>query len=244
MRHRKRVKCTVVFWKKVAKFVKIKTHFMKRELILYENHELHLESVQCFLDHHQFTNMFDFKGTVQFEAIETLVSKQSELLIMNISEINVNEVFEQIENLLSLHPALKIVLLSSKTDVRLIKKFFDKGVRSFLTENTDGKEFLRALGQVINDKVYINDDTKNALFNFICNVDEKPGKKFGIEELTEREKEVLDLICEGFRTKEIAEKLFISTHTVESHRRNIMLKLDVRNSSMLVKFAVDHNLVS
>ncbi|MCB4235065.1 LuxR C-terminal-related transcriptional regulator [Kaistella anthropi] len=61
--------------------------------------------------------------------------------------------------------------------------------------------------------------------------------------MTAREMDVLSLICEGMRTKEIAEKLFISVHTVESHRRNIMLKLNINNSSRLVKYAIDHSLV-
>ena len=95
-----------------------------------------------------------------------------------------------------------------------------------------------------NGLVYINDDTKNDLFNYICTVgDPDKEKAVGIDDLTTRELDVLGLICEGMRAREIAEKLFISIHTVESHRRNIMLKLNINNASRLLKYAIDHHLV-
>ncbi|MGA9213121.1 response regulator transcription factor, partial [Kaistella sp.] len=85
---------------------------------------------------------------------------------------------------------------------------------------------------------------KCALLNFICNIEEEGEKKYNSsEELTAREKDVLLLICDGLRSKEIAGKLFISTHTVESHRRNMMLKLNINNSSKLVKFAMENRLI-
>jgi len=64
-----------------------------------------------------------------------------------------------------------------------------------------------------------------------------------VEELTAREKDVLHLICEGLRSREIAERLFISTHTVESHRRNMMLKFNINSSNQLVKYALENRLV-
>ena len=92
--------------------------------------------------------------------------------------------------------------------------------------------------------MYVNHDAKNALLNYICNVEDESSKKLtGWEDITAREKDVLFLICEGLRSKEIAEKLFISPHTVDSHRRNMMLKFNLNNSSKLVKFAMENRLV-
>ena len=218
---------------------------MKTEIILFDNHHLYVEALCCLLDKNGFNRNYVYQCTVDSGELENLVSEKSEIAILNILGFSVNDAFNVVEKLLSLNPQLKIIILSPNPEVKIIKKFFDKGVKSFLSRNTDAAEFILALKAVIAGKVFITDETKNLLYNFICNLDEENDKKYaGFDELTAREKEVLDLICEGFRTKEIADKLFISTHTVESHRRNLMLKLDVRNASMLVKFAVDNHLVN
>lgn len=218
---------------------------MKSEIILYDNYHLYLEAFRCFLDKNGFNEKYQYQSTVDLNEIENLVSNDSSIIVMNIAAVNVNEAMEVVEKLLSLNQQLKIIILAPNAEVKTIKKFFDKGVKSFLTKNTHGTEFLLALKDVLSGKVYITEETKNALYNFICNVDDEQDKKTnGIEDLTSREKDVLHQICEGLRTKEIAERLFISKHTVESHRRNIMMKLDVHNSSMLVKFAMDNRLVN
>ena len=221
------------------------TNSMKSEIILYDNYYLYLEAFPCFLDKNGFTEMYDYKSTVEFSEIENLVSEDSSVVIMNIAAVSINDAMEIVEKLLSLNEHLKIMILSPNAEVRNIKKFFDKGVKSFLTKHTHGHEFLNALKEVMDGKVYISEETKNSLYNFICNIDDQQDKKAnGIEDLTSREIDVLHQICEGLRSKEIAERLFISKHTVESHRRNIMMKLDVHNSSMLVKFAMDNRLVN
>lgn len=218
---------------------------MKTEIILFDCYYFFLEAICCFLDKNGFNKNYSYRCTTDAAQLENLVTEKSEIVIMNIVGFSVNDAFDHIERLQVLKPGLKIIILAPNIEVRIIKKLFDKGVKSFLSRNTGAAEFLLSLNEVIADRVFITDETKNSLYNFICNLDDENEKKFsGVDELTAREKEVLDLICEGLRTKEIADKLFISTHTVESHRRNIMLKLDVRNSSMLVKFAVDNNLVN
>ena len=117
-------------------------------------------------------------------------------------------------------------------------------MKSYLGSTTSSQEFLEALKQVISGQIYLSDDTKNALVSSICNTEEKNEKKrVGLEDITAREKDVLLLVCDGLRSKEIAEKLFISTHTVESHRRNMMVKFSVNSSSKLVKFAMENRLI-
>ena len=150
---------------------------------------------------------------------------------------------DQIEKWISQNKDLKIIVLSNYFDMKTVKRLFDKGIKAYLGLTTGAEEVLKAMESVRNGQVYINEDTKNALFNYICNVsDPDKEKNLQIEELTTREMDVLNLICEGMRSKEIAETLFISVHTVESHRRNIMLKLNINNTSRLVKYALDHGL--
>ena len=218
---------------------------MKTEIITYDSHYLYLECMTCLLEKNGFGKDYDFLNTINFDQIENFISDKTSILIMNIVGLGLSDTFDFIENTLKRFCNLKIVILSPNTEMKVIKKFFEKGAKSFLTKNTNSTEFVKALKAVIEGKVYINDDAKKSLFDYICNQEELSDKKnYGGDELTCREKDVLALLCDGYRTKEIADKLFISTHTVESHRRNIMLKLNVNNSSKLVKLAMENNLVN
>lgn len=218
---------------------------MRTAIILFDCYAFYLEALHCFLDANGFKKNYKYHTTTVPAELYHLVTDKPTVLIMNIGGFTVNEAFEHIGKLQSLNAEIKIIVLSLNTEVRTVKKFFDKGVKSFISKNTDAAEFLQALNEVIAGRVFVTEETKNFLYNFICASDKHPEKKSGaVEDLTAREKQILDLICEGLRTKEIADRLAISSHTVESHRRNIMLKLDVRNSSMLVKFAVDNHLLN
>lgn len=218
---------------------------MKTEIILFDNHCLYLEAMCCLLDKKGFGEKYSYTITTEADELENLIKEGSQIAVLNILGFSTNDALDIIEKLMDLNAQIKIIILSANIDVKNIKKFFDRGIKSFLSRSTDAAEFVLALNEVIAGRVFLNEEIKNILYNFICNLEDPNEKKIGtFEELTVREREVLDLICEGFRTKEIADKLFISTHTVETHRRKIMLKLDVRNSSMLVKFAVDNNLVN
>ena len=217
---------------------------MKREIIFYDNHYLSVEAFQCFLEKNGYHKNFGYHGSEDPTEFINLVNKHTTVAIINICGLPVSEALEIPEKLLSINPQLKIIIISGDPNVKVVKKFFEKGIKSFLTKHTDSAEFLKALEEAIAGRVYLTDETKNALYNFICNTEQMEEKKhFRLEALTSREKEVLHHICEGLRTKEIADELFISTHTVESHRRNIMQKLEVRSSSMLVKYAMSNNLV-
>ncbi|WP_313501813.1 response regulator transcription factor [Kaistella carnis] len=217
---------------------------MKKKIILYESQRLYLDCIQYFLQSNVISKNYQIVGITEFGDIEKNITTENSVLFLNVTGINTFDITDYIEKFLEINPTLKIIVNSLTPEARMIKKFFDKGVKSYLGGTTSKEEFLEALHQVMDGKVYVNDNAKNALLNFICSVDDLYEKKHNsVEDLTAREKDVLLLICDGLRSKEIAEKLFISTHTVESHRRNMMLKFNINNSSKLVKFALENRLV-
>jgi len=216
---------------------------MRRKFIIYENQRLHLESMLCLLERNAFSEKFHILTIQSLKDLEKNIKDESSVLLFNTSGMNSAEVPEYIEKLLTISSDLKIIIHTPQSEARMIKKYFDKGVKGYLGKNATCCELLDAINQVKDGKVYVNDAAKIDLFNFVCNIEKKDKGCTIAEDLTTRELDVLHLICDGLRAKEIAEKLFISTHTVESHRRNIMMKLNINTSNRLVKFAFENRLV-
>ncbi|MBD8084038.1 response regulator transcription factor [Chryseobacterium caseinilyticum] len=150
--------------------------------------------------------------------------------------------FELVEILKNLYPDLKIIILSSHYKTSVFGHMIKLGVSAFLPKNSDKKTFLEAIKSVHSKGVYLSEEDLKMLATFKNNV-VKQKSLFTIEdELSEREKDVVQLICQEFTNKEIAEKLFISPRTVESHRQRIIEKLGVKNSIGIVIYAIIHDI--
>ncbi|KQS89335.1 response regulator transcription factor [Chryseobacterium sp. Leaf394] len=150
--------------------------------------------------------------------------------------------FELVEILKNKYPDLKIIILSSHYKTSVFGHMIKLGVSAFLPKNSDKKTFLEAIKSVHSKGVYLSEEDLKMLATFKNNV-VKQKSLFTIEdELSDREKDVVQLICQEFTNKEIAEKLFISPRTVESHRQRIIEKLGVKNSIGIVIYAIIHDI--
>jgi len=132
---------------------------------------------------------------------------------------------------------VKIIMLTMHDSQKYIKNLIEIGVNGYLLKTTSSKELLEAIDVVLNGGKFYD---KNVQTSFI-----EGFSSYQIERdirLTRREKDILKLICEELNTSEIAKKLFISVHTVETHRKNLLLKTGAKNVAGLVKFALTNNL--
>jgi DNA-binding NarL/FixJ family response regulator len=133
-------------------------------------------------------------------------------------------------------PTIRIVILSVFADERHIVKLVEEGVHAYLAKNADLTEVERAIRGVHQLGFYFNETTLQAIH---AGNSHKKQRQFDLENpLTSREKEILKLICAEYTTQEIAEKLFLSTRTVEGHRNNMLEKTGLRNTAGLVLYAV------
>lgn len=134
----------------------------------------------------------------------------------------------------------EIVVLSTHEDIKMIKEVLKLGAKSYLTKSNAGEKITEAVRKVYNGKKFFSEDVKDKmLVSFTNNEIERENKK----SITKRELEILELVVKEYTTKEIGEKLFISNNTVDTHRKNIMRKLEVKNTVGLVKYAIKHELV-
>jgi len=134
----------------------------------------------------------------------------------------------------------KIIMLSMYEDLNIIKEAFDCGASAYLSKNTEKKEIIKAVEKILNNKKYVN---KRLLKKKEEEKEEED--TFTIKyKLTLREREVLQLLLDESSNRQIGKALDISIRTVETHRKNIMLKLNVKNNIGLIKKALSYQLFS
>ena len=146
--------------------------------------------------------------------------------------------FELVEILKEKYPDLKIIILSSHYKTSILGYMVKLGVSAFLPKNSNKKTFIDAITMVDKNGVFFTAEDHQMLFTYM-NSSAKKNSLFETEdELSEREKDVVKLICQEFTNHEIGEKLFISPRTVESHRQRILEKIGAKNTVGIVIYAI------
>ena len=139
-----------------------------------------------------------------------------------------------------------VIILSSYDDLKIIKEVMKLGANGYLTKKCAGQNIIEAIEAVYQGQEYFCDAVREKIFNIFFQYNQKVNKDVYIENpiLSPREIEIITLICLEYSGKEISEQLFISTNTVETHRKNIMKKLQIKNTIGLVKYALKNNLIN
>lgn len=132
------------------------------------------------------------------------------------------------------YPSVFIIGLSTFNQLSFIQKMMDNGASGYLLKNATQEELMEGIGAVIKGKTYLSDEAALSL---------RKSDASDIPLLTRREREVLELIADGMTNNEIAQKLFISVTTVDTHRKNLLAKFNARNIASLVKTAVQMQLI-
>lgn len=135
-----------------------------------------------------------------------------------------------------IRPNIKTIVLSMHDESHLVKEILRSGVNGYVLKKDTHKELLHALDEIRNDRVFLSNDINKILISNLHNPDE--GRL-----LTDREREILKLIAKEYSNKQIAEELFISERTVETHRKNIFKKTSTTSLVGLIKFAYANNLI-
>ena len=140
--------------------------------------------------------------------------------------------------ILAIKPKVKVIILSMHLSSNKIQEAVAAQVNGYLLKTSDDEEVAKAIGEVMNGRDYFAKEAHNEL---IASYRQKSDPNY--VELTPREKDILKLVCEELNSQEIADRLFISKHTAETHRRNLLSKTGCKNSVGLVKYAIDNGLM-
>lgn len=141
-------------------------------------------------------------------------------------------------------PEIKIIALTSYNTKSFIANMIDVGAASYLVKNTTPQDLLTTIHEVYENGFYYNDDVLQVIHECLISPKKKSKSRFLEEQLTNREVEVLKLICKQNSGAEIAEKLFLSIRTVEGHRNNLLRKTECKNMIGLIIYAINNEYVT
>ena len=209
-------------------------------IALADDHRVLLEGIESLINQEKDLAVVA-KAHHGEELLAKLSTTQVDLVVLDIDMPGKNGI-EICSTILSLYPQTRILVMSMHQDPFHVQTMVNKGVDGYLTKNATHQEMLQAIRSVASHTPYFSQEAHRALQQPIEESPELGEPKF-ILKLSPREKEVLRLIVEEHTTTEIGDKLCISIKTVETHRRNLLSKLNARNTAGLVRIAVEQGLV-
>ncbi|MCT2406939.1 response regulator transcription factor [Chryseobacterium antibioticum] len=214
---------------------------MKPRLTIFDEPLLYTEGLSKLLSQSKIFNTIDICNSYE-TLFEQLKEDPPEILVISSNMLMLTDIFRLVEDITSTNKKIKIIVIGNSYDMTEIRKLFNKGIKSYLDKNSRYDEFLKSINVLLLNEIYICDNAKERMINFISSEEGKPNPHIK-EPLTRREMEILKLICDGFSSKDIGEKLFISINTVETHRKRILLKLNAKNSVGIVKYALENHII-
>lgn len=205
----------------------------KIKVLIVDDHPMVLEGMQSMLAQINFVKI---NGTAAnaYQAIEKIKNQLPDIVItdINMPEISGIELTAKIK---SEFPSVKVIAMSTFKERSYISQMIQSGASGYLVKSASKEEIEEAILSVHEDKLYMSLDIN-------LSTEEKQGiGKAPV--ISSREKEVLELIADGMTNPQIASKLFISLHTVDSHRKNLLTKFGINNTASLIKLAAKYNMV-
>lgn len=206
--------------------------------IIADDHKIFLQGIDSMLKNEDTLDIVG-KATNGLEVLAILENNEAHVVVADISMPRMDGV-ELIKVLKSKYPKIKVLILSTHSNPQMIAKFIRLGASGYLLKNAEKDEFIEAIISVYKDEEFFSKEVKRIYNEYHLKLKQN---SFVRSELSAREQEILILISQGLTAQEIGDKLFISLNTVNTHRRNLLSKLNAKNTAGLVKYAVENGLV-
>jgi two-component system response regulator DegU len=215
----------------------------KIKILIVDDHQLIVNGLKAMLEPIDGLEIIGEANDGK-DAILKATELNPDVIIMDIS-MPILSGIEASKLILQKRPEIKILALTQHEEGEYVLQMINAGAYGYLLKNSRKEEFIEAIYSIYRGEKYFSKKISNILLNNLLQ-----SKKINIEEnktevsLTKREKEIIQKIAEEMSNQQIADELNISLRTVETHRRNVMQKLNVKNAVSLVKYAVQNHLIS
>ncbi len=205
----------------------------KINILIVDDHPMVLEGMTSLLSKISYLHIAGI-ATNAFEAIDVIKNRAVEVAIVDINLPDINGI-ELTKKIRTEYPAIKILAMSTFKERSYISQMIQNGASGYLVKSASKEEIEEAILAAYEGKLYLSMDINTVDVNTQLNTQ--------LPAISTREKEVLGLIADGLTNQQIAAQLFISSHTVESHRKNLLIKFEANNTATLIKMAVKYNIV-
>jgi DNA-binding NarL/FixJ family response regulator len=212
----------------------------KTRVLVVDDHQMFIQGIVAMFSEDEDIDILD--GCADGQAVlEQLKSVMADVILLDINLPDMDGV-DVCKKISALYPSIKIIALTMYNEGSFITGMLKNGAKGYVLKNSDKSTLKEAIKTVHEGGSFFGEDVTKTLMQGM--MPKKQTSKFGnLPKLTRREKEILKLIVQEHTTQEISEQLFISLNTVETHRKNLLQKLNVRNTAGLVRFAIENRLV-
>jgi DNA-binding NarL/FixJ family response regulator len=175
-------------------------------------------------------------------AVEQVKQLKPDIVILDVGMPNLNGL-DAARQILHYNPRQRVLILTITDTDQVVRAVLDAGAKGYLSKSDAAKDLVSAVESLERNRSYFNSRVGRIVLNGFLNRGTRPGRTLPQPILTPREREILQLIAEGKSTKEVAVALTLSVKTAETHRSNLMRKLDLHSVSALVLYAIRNNIV-
>ena len=211
-------------------------------IVIAEDHTILRAGLRALLSSRKDIEVIGEAGDGR-EAVRIVDKLVPDLLLIDLSMPKMNGI-EAIREIKGRHPQIKVIVLTVHKSEEYIIASLDAGAKGYILKDASHNELILALEYVMDGKIFLSPSISDKVVGAYLEQKKKKNTSSLLDNLTSREQEILKLIAEGYRNKEIADHLFISLKTVEKHRSNLMQKLDRRNTAALTAYAIEKGIVS
>jgi two-component system, NarL family, response regulator NreC len=215
---------------------------MPLRVLLADDHTLMRQGLRHILEGHPDIDIVA-EASSGIEAVEAARQEKPDVAIVDVAMRELNGI-EATAQILKCSPRTEVLMLSMYSDERYVLRAVKAGARGYLLKNSAGEELIQAVFAVHKGKAYFSPAAAAIFRDGYARLHDVAGAEDRFETLTDRERQVYQLLAEGNSNKEIARRLNLSLHTVETHRWRIMEKLDLHSTAELVLSAVRRGMVT
>jgi len=210
----------------------------KIKVVIVDDHTLFRDGLKLILNNASETEVVGEASNGK-EFLNQSAKYENTIVLMDI-EMPVMNGIEATRLAVESNPTIKIIALSMFDDYEYYYQMIEAGAKGFLLKNAEMEEVLQAIKQVAHGENFFSQEL---LLSVVKSMSELKGAQNKMDNLSEREIEVLHLICKGYSNQEIADKLFLSKRTVDKHRANILEKTGTKNTASMVMYAIKNKLI-
>lgn len=215
---------------------------MNIRLILADDHEMMREGLKSLI---LKENGMEVVGEADngMQTIDLAAKRGPHVVVMDVAMPDLNGI-EATRKIIAANPRTKVVALSGHANKEFVREMLTAGASAYVLKNRAYEELVRAIREVMKGKKYLSSDIARGVVDDYIELSSSSSENPAFIVLTDREREVLQQLAEGKTTKEMASALSVSVKTVETHRRNIMEKLDLHSVAELTKYAIREGVTS